>query len=254
MRTAERAYCDDEAQKYLFARCIVPYLHIATERPCAGLRVLDAGSGAGAGSEILARSGASVCAVDFSADDVALTVKSCNAVRGVVADVCTLPFADETFDFVVSCHVLEHLRTPELYLAELRRVSRRNADVWVITPNKLFSSPNGPPPNPFHVKEYFSDEFGVLVRSIFPEAEFRGVNHITEGTVGRAERARSRWHSLDALSIRRFLPASVKRLLRSLVGASYPSELKVVEPNDFRITLLEPNLSVDLVAICQRLT
>jgi SAM-dependent methyltransferase len=249
MRTAERAYCDDVEQRYLFARCSVPYLQLAQRGEWVGRRVLDAGSGSGAGAAILARAGATVYAVDFSAEDVILTMHGCGAVRGLVADVTALPLADDSFDLAVSCHVLEHLAAPEQYLRELRRVLRPGASIWIITPNRLFSSPNGPPPNPFHLKEYFHDEFVALVHSIFPGATFRGVNHAAGGSVARAHQANARLHTLDVLRLRRLVPQPLKKLVRTLVGAGYPTELKRVDSDDFRIEPIDPAVAVDLVAV-----
>ena len=41
-----------------------------------------------------------------------------------IADGCSLPFRDDTFDLVYSSHVIEHVANPFLFLRELVRVSR----------------------------------------------------------------------------------------------------------------------------------
>jgi ubiquinone/menaquinone biosynthesis C-methylase UbiE len=46
-------------------------------------------------------------------------------------DITTLPFADGTFDLVLAIEVLEHVPFPELALAELARVARRDLVVSV---------------------------------------------------------------------------------------------------------------------------
>jgi SAM-dependent methyltransferase len=43
----------------------------------------------------------------------------------VVADLEKLPFADQSFDYVICKHVIEHLRDPAKGLAELARVAKR---------------------------------------------------------------------------------------------------------------------------------
>jgi len=49
----------------------------------------------------------------------------------LAADVYNLPFADQSFDLVLACEVLEHLDQPERALREIARVSRRDVIVTV---------------------------------------------------------------------------------------------------------------------------
>jgi SAM-dependent methyltransferase len=46
-----------------------------------------------------------------------------------------LPFASESFDLIVCLWVLEHLRSPELVLREVRRVLRPGGHFLFLTPN-----------------------------------------------------------------------------------------------------------------------
>jgi demethylmenaquinone methyltransferase/2-methoxy-6-polyprenyl-1,4-benzoquinol methylase len=48
------------------------------------------------------------------------------------ADVCDLPFADQTFDLVVSASMLEHLVDPRAGLREMARVLRPGASLLVV--------------------------------------------------------------------------------------------------------------------------
>jgi ubiquinone/menaquinone biosynthesis C-methylase UbiE len=76
-----------------------------------GLRVLDAGCGAGALSERLAGLGARVAGLDLRGGPV----------RG---DLRRLPFRDGAFDLAVCALVLHYLRDPAAAVAELARVLR----------------------------------------------------------------------------------------------------------------------------------
>jgi ubiquinone/menaquinone biosynthesis C-methylase UbiE len=93
-----------------------------------GVTVLDLGCGTGRHSLWLAAGGASVTAVDFSEGMLTEARKKpgAEAVRFVVHDLHTpLPFADGTFDLVVSGLVLEHLRELGGFFGEARRVVKR---------------------------------------------------------------------------------------------------------------------------------
>lgn len=92
-----------------------------------GLAVLDLGCGTGRHALWLAAAGASVTAVDFSEGMLAEACRKPNAaaVRFLAHDLHDpLPFADETFDLVVSGLVLEHLRELAPFFGEARRVLR----------------------------------------------------------------------------------------------------------------------------------
>jgi len=93
-----------------------------------GQRVLDAGCGEGVLSYILARSGLEVIGVDISAPNIHNARRFAEElglrVEFLQADAANLPFSDNSFDVVVSSHVLEHLHDMEKGLRELYRVTR----------------------------------------------------------------------------------------------------------------------------------
>jgi len=86
-------------------------------------RVLDAGCGAGAQSEFLAKAGAQVSAVDLSsAIDVAARRPELRDARLAQGDLAHLPFANAAFDIVYCEGVLQHTAATEPILAEFSRV------------------------------------------------------------------------------------------------------------------------------------
>ena len=48
-------------------------------------------------------------------------------------------FDNDSFDLVISLAVLEHLKTPELFLSESRRVLKNNSCLFLSTPNWKYS-------------------------------------------------------------------------------------------------------------------
>jgi SAM-dependent methyltransferase len=99
-----------------------------------GDRVLDAGAGFGRHAFELARVGADVVALDYAAGEVAGTQATFAAMveAGEIAperyigalrgDATRLPFADGSFDRVITSEVLEHIQSDTDALAELVRV------------------------------------------------------------------------------------------------------------------------------------
>lgn len=84
-----------------------------TREQVAGKLVLDAGVGAGRFSEVLGEWGARVVGVDLSyaVESASRNLARFPQVRVAQADIFQLPFAPETFDFIVSIGVLHH--TPD---------------------------------------------------------------------------------------------------------------------------------------------
>ncbi len=104
-----------------------------------GSRVLEAGCGVGAQTQILIRRhpGIALTAVDLSDEylaqaKVALKDAGAENVAFQEADVHDLPFPDEHFDHVFLCFVLEHLDNPASALLELKRVLKKRGTVTAI--------------------------------------------------------------------------------------------------------------------------
>ena len=102
-----------------------------------GQRVLDAGCGEGVLACLAALNGAHVKAVDISQPNVDQARQLASdwevQVDVLQADAEHLPFADNSFDVVISSHVIEHLPHPQQGLQELRRVTRNVALVAMPT-------------------------------------------------------------------------------------------------------------------------
>ena len=78
----------------------------------AGTRILDIGCGNGKTLEALVNRLNDITAIDFSKEAVAMSQRflaSYNSGDALVADGRRLPFADDTFGFVVARHVIGHL-------------------------------------------------------------------------------------------------------------------------------------------------
>jgi ubiquinone/menaquinone biosynthesis C-methylase UbiE len=108
-----------------------------------GRTVLDLGCGSGRYAVALAALGAaSVTAVDFQAKSYRRAEEFCRKeslpVRFAEADVLSLPFADQSFDFVFSNGVLHHTRSWKSALGEYVRVMRRSGFLFLYATGGFF--------------------------------------------------------------------------------------------------------------------
>lgn len=90
--------------------------------PVAGERILDVAAGTGTSSVALARSGAEVIALDFSAGMVAEGRRKHKKIEFIEGDAQKLPFPDNQFDAVSISFGLRNVADPKAALAEMFRV------------------------------------------------------------------------------------------------------------------------------------
>ena len=91
-------------------------------------RILDCGSGEDLFGPYLRRNGNDVVSLDLDEKEVRRTPG-----QRVVGSCAEIPFADDTFDAVWSCAIIEHVR--EDTVPEMIRVTRPGGRVIAITPN-----------------------------------------------------------------------------------------------------------------------
>jgi demethylmenaquinone methyltransferase/2-methoxy-6-polyprenyl-1,4-benzoquinol methylase len=107
---------------------------VATVRavdPKPGERILDVACGTGASSVGLARTGASVVALDFSAGMVEQGRRRHRRIEFVEGDAERLPFGDDEFDAVTISFGLRNVEHPKVALAEMYRVLKPGGRVVI---------------------------------------------------------------------------------------------------------------------------
>jgi SAM-dependent methyltransferase len=166
LHTAERVSRTDASDNYVFQRSILAY-HYA-----AGLvsgDVLEIGTGMGYGIEIIAPSATSYTTIDKScAYDASLPDNT----RFQQMEVPPIGFADESFDYVISFQVIEHIKRDKNFVKEVSRVLRKGGKFIVSTPNAPMSLTR----NPWHIREYTEQQLRDLLSADFSSIEAYGVN------------------------------------------------------------------------------
>lgn len=150
-----------------------------------GTMFLDAGAGFGRHAFEAARQGATVYALDWAQEEVAGTRATFGAMieageipastfgGALRGDARRLPFADGTFDAVVTSEVLEHIQDDVTAISELHRVLKPGGTLGVTVPtwwpekiNWMLSDEYHAPKSPGgHVRIYSATELKAKLRS-----------------------------------------------------------------------------------------
>ena len=136
--------------------------------------VLDAACGLGYGSAVLAQAGGpsvrvvgldnSAYAVDYARLNFATCLPNTEFQE---CDVCDLSrFADNTVNLVVSFETVEHLREPDVFLREVKRVLKPGGRLICSVPN-LWVDESGKDPNPWHFHVFDFASFVSLNAKFF---------------------------------------------------------------------------------------
>jgi SAM-dependent methyltransferase len=142
---------------------------------CRGRRVLDLGCGSGYGVGRIGATAARAVGVDVSAAAIAFAREAYprdNVAFEVIAPDAALPFADASFDVVLSFQVIEHVVDELHYLREARRVLAPGGTLVVITPDRTHRLlPGQRPWNRWHLREYSASALASLVARVFDVRE-----------------------------------------------------------------------------------
>ena len=167
-------------------------------------RVLDVGCGIGDETRRLLGPDRQVFGVDYDpATAAAARRHTGGAVNTAAMDGGHLGFADRSFRWVCSSHIIEHFTLPERHVAELARVCTDDGTVFVITPNRPADFEN-----PFHVHLFEAPQLASLLRLFFIEVEVHGIegDELLHADFATRRARGQRLLALDALGLRHRLP------------------------------------------------
>jgi len=107
------------------------YQQVKAIKKCGVRKILEIGPGPGVVTQILRAAGLKVTTCDIQSD----------LKPDVCADVCKLPFSDNSFEFAMCCQVLEHLPFSQFSpaLSELKRVAHSLLISFPIESHTFFS-------------------------------------------------------------------------------------------------------------------
>jgi 2-polyprenyl-3-methyl-5-hydroxy-6-metoxy-1,4-benzoquinol methylase len=239
--TGERTLPDVPEENYWFRRHLAVYEWIAAR--VAGKRVVDMACGEGYGSDVLAKSAASVVGVDANPEAheharLRYARPNLRFERDLVES-----FA-EPCDAVVFLQTIEHVQDPGAILEHFKSMLAAGADeqggggvVYASTPNLLTLAPPEAEKsdNPWHVKEYRAAEFRELCEAHFEEVELLGLFHARKLRVHELAIKLGWDHVHKAL-----------RLTKPFYDRFTPA----IAASDFRLSEGDLNRALDFLAVC----
>ena len=139
-------------------------------------RVLDFGCGDGVLSYFLWQAGYKVVGIDSSALGIQFAQEN-NASRGSDAEFFLnsgydTQFAEQEFDAVVCCDVIEHVQEPDKLISEIHRITRTDGTNIYSTPIRIDYQPI----DEEHVQEFFVEELEALLDTHYEAVEMK-VSH-----------------------------------------------------------------------------
>ncbi|MBO0934414.1 class I SAM-dependent methyltransferase [Fibrella aquatilis] len=195
-KTTEITSADIASDNPVHQRLLFPYTEAAKR---VGGNVLEIGCGWGRGLHLLTEAADHYTGIDKNADLISALGKAYPTAKFIQANIpplSTLP--DNTFDYIVTFQVIEHIEDDDLFVKECYRVLKPGGKLLLTTVNKTFSLSR----NPWHVREYVADELKNLMGKYFPTVETQGVHGnekvMTYYAQNKASVAKfTRWDFLD---------------------------------------------------------
>lgn len=171
LQTAERVSHEDPSDNYVLQRSIFAYREAAQR---VSGNVLEIGTGSGYGIEIISPQVDKFVTVDKFKSDILSTFKPGQVDNVEFVQMNVPPFKgipDNSFDFVITFQVIEHIVPHEEYVKEINRVLKPGGKAIITTPNIKMSLTR----NPWHIREYTVKELKDMLLKYYSSVETKGV-------------------------------------------------------------------------------
>ncbi len=170
-KTTEIASSEIVSDNPIHQRLFYPYLKVI--EVIKGGNMLEIGTGAGRGVEVMANIVDNYTGIDKNAP--LLKEHSEKYPKFKFIDMFIPPLkglADNSFDYIVTFQVIEHIADDNAFLKEAFRVLKPGGKLFLTTPNRIMSLTR----NPWHEREYLGLELKQLMEKYFAKVETKGIH------------------------------------------------------------------------------
>ncbi|WP_020595676.1 class I SAM-dependent methyltransferase [Spirosoma panaciterrae] len=169
-KTTEITSAEIASDNPVHQRLLFPYVEAA--QMVSG-NVLEIGCGWGRGLELLTKAATHYTGIDKNQDLINALQAEYPQSTFISANIPPLrTLADNTFDYIVTFQVIEHIENDDLFVKEAHRVLKPGGKLLLTTVNKSFSLTR----NPWHVREYYADGLKDLITKYFSKIETKGIH------------------------------------------------------------------------------
>ena len=173
--------------------------------------VLELGCGEGRGIDIILKKSKTFTAVDKITKAIDILSEKYPDEKFISTSFPPLIDIDEnTFDTVISFQVIEHIRDDNLFLQEIYRILKPGGKAFITTPNIKMTLTR----NPWHIREYTSDELTHTASKYFDKVEMRGIsgNKKVIEYYNHNVKSVQRFKKLDFLNLEENLPSFIYKI------------------------------------------
>jgi SAM-dependent methyltransferase len=187
--------------------------------------LLEVGCGEGRGIDKLLPGVTSYTAIDKIAPVIIKLQQKYPKARFISGNIPPLSdFADQSFDSVVSFQVIEHIQDDRLFLKEIYRVLRPGGIAIITTPNRPYSLSR----NPWHIREYTTQELTNLAKTFFTDVTMQGIagNEKVIEYYNQNKKSVEKLMRWDVFDLQHKLPASILRIPYEFMNRLNRNKLK----------------------------
>lgn len=220
--------------------------------------VLELGCGEGRGIDIILKESKSFTAIDKIKDVIEkLSLKY----RDNVFISSNFPplsdIEDNSFDTVISFQVIEHIQDDTQYISEIERILRPGGVALITTPNIKMTLTR----NPWHVREYTSEELNRLCRKYFSQVDVLGISGNSKVIEYYNQNLDSvkRFKRLDIFNFEKNLPNFIykipyeflNRINRNSIQSNDNELVSAITYKDYELVKDDPN-NLDLFVLLKK--
>jgi 2-polyprenyl-3-methyl-5-hydroxy-6-metoxy-1,4-benzoquinol methylase len=220
--------------------------------------VLELGCGEGRGIDIILKESKSFTAIDKIKDVIeklSLKYRDSSFISSNFPPISEIE--DNSFDTVISFQVIEHVKDDSQYISEIERILRPGGVALITTPNIKMTLTR----NPWHVREYTSEELNNLCRRYFSQLDVLGISGNSKVIEYYNQNLESvkRFKSLDIFNLEKILPNFIYQIPYEFLNRINRNNLKkndnelvsAITYNDYKLVKDDPN-NLDLFIILRK--